>query len=265
VTKLIYIGGYGHSGSTLLEYLLAASPEIVACGEVSSVLHQRGRKEKCTCGKPAAACPVWGPLQQDPAALDGWSHQRLALALLEKSEGRYAAMVDSSKTPWNALRAPFRLRHALGEDFVLLHLTRDPRAVSWSAVTKAGRQGIRPLTALRASGTALSWTASNLACEAFGRAYPNQYLRIRYEDLVRAPSEVMQGLVAKLLPDVSWNPAGIGDNANRHQLYGNRMRARRLSLADIKEDSAWRSDMPPASRGLAAALTWPLRERYGYR
>ena len=26
MTKLVYIGGYGHSGSTLLEYLLAASP-----------------------------------------------------------------------------------------------------------------------------------------------------------------------------------------------------------------------------------------------
>jgi hypothetical protein len=82
---------------------------------------------------------------------------------------------------------------------------------------------------------------------------------------VHAPSEVMQGLVAKLLPSVAWNPAGIGDNANRHQLYGHRMRARRLSLADIKEDSAWLSDMPAASRDLAAALTWPLRERYGYR
>jgi hypothetical protein len=115
------------------------------------------------------------------------------------------------------------LRHALGEDFVLLHLTLDRRVVSWSAVTEAGRQG--------------GWTASNLACEAFGRAYPDQYLRLRYEDLVRAPSEVMQGLVAKLLPGVSWNPTGIGDNANRHQLYGYRVRARRLSLADIKEDS----------------------------
>jgi len=264
VTKLIYIGGYGHSGSTLLEYLLAASSEIVACGEVSSVLRQRGRKEDCTCGKPAAACPLWGPLQQDPAALDGWSHRRLALALLAESGGAYAAMVDSSKTPWNALRAPFHLRRALGADFVLLHLTRDPRAVSWSAVTKAGRQGTRPLAALRASGTALGWIASNLACEAFGRAYPDQYLRLRYEDLVRAPSEVMQGLVAKLLPGVSWHPEGIGANANRHQLYGNRMRARRLSLAEIKEDSAWRSEMPPAPRALAAALTWPLRERYGY-
>jgi Sulfotransferase family len=265
VTKLIYIGGYGHSGSTLLEYLLAASPDIVACGEVSSVLRQRGRKEDCTCGQPAIACPVWGRLQQNPAALDGWSHQRLALALLDESRGRYAAMVDSSKTPWNALRAPFHLRRALGEDFVLLHLTRDPRAVSWSAVTKAGRQGTRPLTALRASGAALGWTASNLACEAFGRAYPDQYLRLRYEDLVSAPSAVMQSLVTKLLPGVSWDAQGIGDNANRHQLYGNRMRARRLSLAEIKEDSAWRREMPSAARALAAGLTWPLRERYGYR
>jgi len=264
VTKLIYIGGYGHSGSTLLEYLLAASPDIVACGEVSSVLRQRGRKEDCTCGQPAVACPVWGRLQQDPAALDGWSHQRLALALLDESRDRYAAMVDSSKTPWNALRTPFHLRRTLGEDFVLLHLTRDPRAVSWSAVTKAGRQGTRQLTAWRASGAALGWTASNLACEAFGRAYPDQYLRLRYEDLVSAPSAVMQSLVTKLLPGVGWDAQGIGDNANRHQLYGNRMRARRLSLAEIKEDSAWRREMPSAARALAAGLTWPLRERYGY-
>jgi hypothetical protein len=66
VTKLIYIGGYGHSGSTLLEYLLAASPEIVACGEVSSVLHQRGRKEKAPAASPPRRARCGGPLQQDP-------------------------------------------------------------------------------------------------------------------------------------------------------------------------------------------------------
>jgi hypothetical protein len=48
VTRLVYIGGYGHSGSTLLEYLLAASPKVVACGEVASVLRERGRKGECT-------------------------------------------------------------------------------------------------------------------------------------------------------------------------------------------------------------------------
>jgi hypothetical protein len=48
VPRLIYIGGYGRSGSTLLEYLLAASPQVDACGEVASVLRDRGRKKTCT-------------------------------------------------------------------------------------------------------------------------------------------------------------------------------------------------------------------------
>ena len=45
MTKLVYIGGYGHSGSTLLEYLLAASAEVIACGEVASVLHEAGARD----------------------------------------------------------------------------------------------------------------------------------------------------------------------------------------------------------------------------
>ena len=42
LAKLVYIGGYGRSGSTLLEYLLTTSPEVVACGEVG-----------------AASSPIW--------------------------------------------------------------------------------------------------------------------------------------------------------------------------------------------------------------
>jgi hypothetical protein len=34
MTKLVYIGGFGRSGSTLLEVLMAANPEVVACGQV---------------------------------------------------------------------------------------------------------------------------------------------------------------------------------------------------------------------------------------
>ena len=81
VTKLVYIGGYGHSGSTLLEYLLAASPEAVACGEVASVLRDRDRKGKCTCRRPIRECPVWGPLFASPDTLDGMSHESLSRAL----------------------------------------------------------------------------------------------------------------------------------------------------------------------------------------
>jgi hypothetical protein len=265
LTKLVYIGGYGHSGSTLLEYLLAAHPRVLACGEVASALRQRGRKEKCTCGLPAKECPVWGALQASPHALEGWTHEGLTLSLLEQARAHYAVMVDSSKTPWRQALAPFRLRRDLGDRFMLVHLVRDPRGVSWSAVKKAGRQGTRPLAALRSSVAALGWSIANAACEIFGRRYPDRYLRLRYEDLALDPAGMMRDLFRKLLPDATWDPQAIGAGTNRHQLYGNRLRGRGLSLADIKEDAAWLDDMPGASRALVLALTAPLRGRYGYR
>src|SRR5215468_9937032 len=97
VTKLVYIGGYGHSGSTLLEYLLAASPMVIACGEVASVLRERGRKGKCTCGRKVKLCPVWGPFLTSTETLDGMTHEGLSRALIARDGGAHAVLVDSSK------------------------------------------------------------------------------------------------------------------------------------------------------------------------
>ena len=130
VTKLVYIGGYGHSGSTLLEYLLAASPEAVACGEVASVLRDRDRKGKCTCRRPIRECPVWGPLFASPDTLDGMSHESLSRALATQDGDAHAILIDSTKTAWRSAAVPFRLASALGGDFALVHLVRDPRAVA---------------------------------------------------------------------------------------------------------------------------------------
>lgn len=264
MTKLVYIGGYGHSGSTLLEYLLAAIPEVTACGEVASVVRERGRKAKCTCGRLAKECVVWGELQESGSSLDGWSHERLVVALAKRLDRPGAIMVDSSKTPRGSLGIPSRLATALGTDFILVHLVRDPRAVAWSAVKKSGRQGTQPLIGLRTGAAALGWTAANLACERFGRGHPESYVRLRYEDVVSDPVSTLRALIARIAPDAMWRPEQIGAHDNRHQLYGNRMRGKPLALSDIKEDAAWRKDMPDAYQKIAAALTTPLRKRYGY-
>ena len=207
MTRLVYIGGYGHSGSTLLEYLLAASPKVVACGEVASVLRERGRKGKCTCGREVRLCPLWGPLLASTETLDGMTHERLARALVAQDGGAHAVLVDSSKTAWLSAAVPFRLASELGPDFRLVHLVRDPRAVSWSAVKKSGRRGTRPLMPLRSGSAALGWWVANLACERFGRRYPDRYLRVRYEDLARAPAETMRRLFAEILPESEWRAA----------------------------------------------------------
>jgi hypothetical protein len=238
---------------------------VLACGEVASVLREGGRKVKCTCGNAAKDCQVWGPLQADPARLAGLSHAQLALALVAAAPRPDAVVVDSSKTPWRSILVPFRLARALGENFLLVHLVRDPRAVSWSAVKKSGRQGTRPLMALRTSFAAFGWWIANLACEAFGKIHPGSYTRVSYEDLASDPEAVMRGLAKRITPGASWRGETIGAYHNRHQLYGNRMRSKSLSLAEIKEDAAWKSEMPEAYRSLVGTLTLPLRKRYGYR
>ena len=61
MTKLVYIGGFGQSGTTLFEYLLTANPDVVACGEIANGFEGRsGRELMCSCGKLTGDCPIWG-------------------------------------------------------------------------------------------------------------------------------------------------------------------------------------------------------------
>ena len=95
---------------------------------------------------------------------------------------------------------PIRLSRNLGDDFLLVHLVRDPRAVAWSTMrsplhagtTRKGRPKTRRMKSRQSSAsrsllTAFGWTIANLGCEMFGWLHPDRYLRLRYEDFVCAP------------------------------------------------------------------------------
>jgi hypothetical protein len=266
VTKLIYIGGYGHSGSTLLEYLMAGSPDVLACGEVVSTLRER-KTRRCTCGQMPSACPVWGFLhseQRPPIS----THAQLLGALIRNIDDRYSAIVDSSKTAWGALSSPFRLRRAFHEDFVLVHLTRQPAGACWSVLKrksfKAKARRRLYSDTLRCGWTILGWSFANLSCELFGLIYPNQYVHLRYEDLVRAPTAEIQGLLAKVLPGVASRSRESGEGSNRHQLYGNAVRYHPPAIEDVREDLKWKTEMPRRYFRVVSCLSLPLRLRYGY-
>jgi hypothetical protein len=264
MTKLVYIGGYGHSGSTLLEYLLTGCSEVVACGEVASVVRDRLKKKLCTCGRRTEACPIWGQVLAPDAPLSGKDHFGLTLALLDGVGKQYAVLVDSTKTASDHGFAPFRFHRALGKDFLLVHLVRDPRAVAWSAIKKTERRKMTVNEPLHCARVALAWSGANLACELFGLLHPSRYLRIRYEDLVGAPRKTLEELFARIFPGAEWHAETLGVLDNRHQLYGNRMRGRPLTLKDVKEDRAWVAEMPASYRCLVSPLSAPLRWRYRY-
>jgi hypothetical protein len=264
MTKLVYIGGYGHSGSTLLEYLMTASPQVIAFGEVVASRRGEASVRRCSCGKSAESCPAWGLLFQFSPTLDQWSHEDLDLELLNQVAQGHAIMVDSSKTAWHQVFAPFRLRRRLGQDFFLVQIVRDPTAVSWSLMTRSQRLGKRFYPIWLYTHTVAGWLCANVVCEVFRWLHPGQYHRVRYEELARLPHEVLTNLLTQLLPEEECRLEAIGNNDNRHQLYGNRMRLNQVSLADIQEDDAWRTSMPPTYQWLVACLSWILRRKYGY-
>lgn len=57
---ILYIGGYGRSGSTLLERILGTIPGFVSVGELRFVWDRSfGENQLCGCGRPFYSCDFW--------------------------------------------------------------------------------------------------------------------------------------------------------------------------------------------------------------
>lgn len=70
--RVIFVGGLGRSGTTLLERLLGELPGVVALGEVVHLWARGvGRDEPCGCGLPFLRCPFWRRVGE--RAFGGWS------------------------------------------------------------------------------------------------------------------------------------------------------------------------------------------------
>ena len=73
---IIYIGGYGRSGSTVLDILLGNGHTVVGLGEVKRLFPMlAGEVEsRCACGETLSACPFWRPIvgNFEQQGLDEW-------------------------------------------------------------------------------------------------------------------------------------------------------------------------------------------------
>jgi hypothetical protein len=266
--KLVYIGGYGRSGSTLLEALMTTSPDFVACGETIGAFRVMKSKRRCSCGRLAIECPVWGPVLESLKSNPDWTHRDLDLALLEYVASTQRVLVDSSKTAWREALFPFKLRNTLKDNFQFVHLVRDPRAVCWSVTRdenkRAERLNQKPHIVRRCLIGASGWLFANLVSEIFRWRYPSQYVRVRYEDIVRSPQTVLESLFQRLSPGGVVDLDHPGERDNRHQLYANRARRTSLSLSDVREDEEWKTALPSNWRRVVTLLDGPLARRYGY-
>jgi Sulfotransferase family len=228
VPRVIYLGGLGRSGSTLVERLLAGLPGVCSVGEIVH-MWQRGvvQDERCGCGEPFSGCAFWRGVGD--AAFGGWARvdtERVAAlrAAVDRTRhipllaapalppairrdlaeylGYYTrvysavaevsgcpVIVDSSKHASLA----FCLRWHPGLDLRVVHMVRDSRAVAFSWARQVSRpDAATPSYMARYSPTAAAghWNAQNGAFQLLAsEGVPT--LRVRYEDVAAAPAATL--------------------------------------------------------------------------
>ena len=75
--KVLYIMGYGRSGSTLLDIVLGNHPGIEGVGELAVLPHSGlfagpiTRSSVCSCGRTVAECPFWSAVRREWVARVG--------------------------------------------------------------------------------------------------------------------------------------------------------------------------------------------------
>jgi Sulfotransferase family len=222
---VLYVGGTGRSGTTLLERILGQAGGFCAAGELD-FLWDRGvaGNERCGCGERFNACPFW--IQVGKEAFGGWDqvdldelrtlqrqvdrHRYLAAMVWPRLAGawrhrmeRYAlvlervyraiatvsgasVVIDSSK---NAPHA-YLLRRVPGVELRLVHLVRRSHGVAYSWTKRVRRPEVVDAEAYMhrqpAALTALYWIKDNLLLDLL-RPLRVPTHRLRYESLVDDP------------------------------------------------------------------------------
>lgn len=294
--RVVYIGGYGHSGSTLLNIMLGQAPEIMGAGELFRLAGAAWpREEFCSCGEALPRCPVWCAIVDHwtahvggdalaryhrlQRACERWPmpprHSTLWQDYAGHTLGLFAAIgtvtrrsivVDSSKVPGRAQA----LARVHGVDLRLIHLVRDGRGVAWSMRRRIARDpragvqaGKRERSVLR---TALMWMGTNLFVERTAQLLGTERaLRVTYEDLAGDPAATLRRLEPLLAADLSSLSRMVAEGeplAAGHVMAGNRLRMH--GALRLRPDLEWQGQLPTEQRRLVERICRPLLRRYGY-
>jgi len=301
--KILFIGGFGRSGSTLLDVVLGQYDRIFNIGELRHIW-QRGlvNNELCGCGKGLLECDLWNRILHD-AFPDIKERKEKILSLAESVDKpkylgklilRYdkdfnakrkeyvevlrkvyssifkitgaEVVVDSSKTPSHGyLLADLKDQF----DVRFLHLVRNPKAVAYSWKKKKlrpeiqGKREFMPRYGVLKS--AVWWNGANLFSEILKLYIPKNML-LRYEDFTDNP----RGKVNQILDFLDYKPKEdvfSGDFSlfveKTHTVAGNPSRFKTGEIK-ISTDEEWKKNLKWNEKLLVDLLTFPLAKKYGY-
>jgi len=234
-TKVLYIGGSGRSGSTLLERLLGQLDEFTTVGELKQIWERGYRQNQlCGCQLPFRECPFWDEVTLralgDPgsfdvdelktqsmridriryipnmllssrlpayaAQFDAYTRRLSRLYAAIAGEAGASVVIDASKDPSTA----YLLGRTPGIRLYVVHLVRDSRAVAHSWLRKKRRPEIVDGKAYMRrhppSRSAGEWLYRSILFDAATWLGGfKRQIRIRYEDLIADPARSLDEIV----------------------------------------------------------------------
>lgn len=246
--NILMLGGFGRSGSTLLERCLAESRGVVGLGEVLH-LWERGLRddELCGCSLPFSQCPFW--LDVGQRAYGGWDHVNKEQAVDDRTtvvRNRYLLELISGLTPANRrvrrdrllgrVNALYRAAEDTSEARLIVDsskhpayayflrradvnlqcvlVVRDPRGVaySWSKVVTRPETGSAGEIMPRYStvSAVANWTLYGVLFHALN-LFNVDVKTVHYEDFMASPRQVVE----EILRFAGLEP-GAGDTDHIH-------------------------------------------------
>ena len=302
--RVIYISGWGRSGTTIVDRLLGQLPGFFSVGELRSLWDSDPSTQLCSCGHTIAECPVWAPSLS--GAIGGSTGKEFAAmralrdrsgrsrdvparwvsSLLHKTpdartleygdrlEDLYRqvarrsgaqTVVDSSKHPSEAQL----LSRRCGIEMSLLHMVRDPRGVAYSWARSRQRHGSgteAPPERGALSSTAW-WTAWNLIIEStLAPQLAERYRRARYEDVMREPRP-------ELVDIARWaggDPAALHFSENDEvllepgHLVAGNPNRSGTGRVKLRPDLEWQEQLSRSDRWKSTLTALPMLRHYRY-
>jgi len=234
--RVLFIGGLGRSGSTLLDRVLGQTPGVCSVGELV-FLWERGlaANERCGCGEPFRSCPFWTAVGE--RAFGGWDRVDVAAVLALKARVDRTRYVPFLLAPWLSpayavrrrrwtdelarlyaaigevggadvivdsskhVSAAALLRFVPGVDARIVQLVRDPHGVAWSWAKEVERpdatEGRSLMARVGSTRISIRWQAQNLLLAVVRRRGAGPPMAaLRYEDVVDRPMEATRRLLA---------------------------------------------------------------------
>lgn len=229
--RIIYIAGYGHSGSTILEMLLSCSKGVVGFGELSEIGKKNPERilnivqQKKFCKKyydhineklddidesmkainDIVHCEYLSPKKRK---MDLIRYKKFwdvfFSAAAEVNGDAQSIFVDSSKSSISRALRPILLNGLKNIDLTCIHLFREPTPILFRLRKKAReKKNIRPQNEfLLLVISSCHWIFSNIWPILISKSC-KRYVRLSFEQLCKEPEETLKNLSNEIELDLN--------------------------------------------------------------